>query len=405
MNTDWEFKKLDEVCCIRPAKSEVRTKLQNADLVSFVPMEYLGIDHKHFDSHLTKSLKEVEGSYTYFGDGDVLLAKITPCFENGKLGIAKNLINGIGFGSSEYIVFRADNSLFNEYLYYFLSQKQFREEGARRMVGAVGHKRVSKEFIENHLIPLPPLVEQQRIVAILDEAFAAINKAKDNVEKNLENSHELFESFLSKIFAKPGDGWEVCKIEDYIKFIDYRGRTPEKTTTGLRLITAKNVKNGFLQTSPEEFVDPAIYDSWMTRGIPETGDVLFTTEAPLANVAQLETVEKVVFAQRIIIFQPQTGKINKKFLKYILLSKPIRHKILTCGTGATVQGIKASLLKKIEIYFPKSVTEQQRIVTKLDALSFETKRLESIYQKKLADLDEMKKSILQRAFNGTFTEA
>jgi len=285
------------------------------------------------------------------------------------------------------------------FLYYLLSKLELTQLAKGVKPG------INRNEVYSISVQIPSLPEQQRIVAILDEAFAAIDNAKANAEKNLQNARELFESFLSKIFTEPGDGWEVCKIEDYIKFIDYRGRTPEKTTTGLRLITAKNVKNGFLQTSPEEFVDPAIYDSWMTRGIPETGDVLFTTEAPLANVAQLETDEKVVFAQRIIIFQPQTSKINKKFLKYILLSKPIRHKILTCGTGATVQGIKASLLKKIEIYFPKSVTEQQRIVTKLDALSFETKRLESIYQKKLADLDEMKKSILQRAFNGEFTEA
>jgi len=167
----------------------------------------------------------------------------------------------------------------------------------------------------------------------------------------------------------------------------------------MRLITAKNVKLGFLQREPEEFVDPKIYDTWMVRGFPKKGDVLFTTEAPLANVAQLDTDEKVLFAQRIIILQPQEQKIDQTFLKYSLLSQPIRQKIFSAGTGATVQGIKARLLKTIEIYFPP-LPKQRAIVAKLDALSAETKKLEAIYQQKLANLEELKQSVLRKAFRG-----
>jgi type I restriction enzyme S subunit len=130
------------------------------------------------------------------------------------------------------------------------------------------------------------------------------------------------------------------------------------------------------------------------------GDVLFTTEAPLANVAQLDTNEKVAFAQRVIVFHPDTKLLNQTFLKYLLLSKPIRNKILSKGTGATVQGIKASLLRKIQIYYPKSLDEQHAIVSKLDAFSTEIKKLKSIYKQKLSDLEELKKSVLQKAFNG-----
>ena len=168
----------------------------------------------------------------------------------------------------------------------------------------------------------------------------------------------------------------------------------------MRLITAKNIKNGYLQKEPEEFVNPNIYNSWMTRGIPQKGDVLFTTEAPLANVAQLDTDEKVVFAQRTIIFQPDPKFLNQSFLKYLLLSQPIKTRIIEKGTGATVKGIKAKLLKQIPIYFPNSLGNQETIVSKLDSLSDNIKKLETIYQQKLADLDELKKSILHKAFNG-----
>jgi type I restriction enzyme S subunit len=244
------------------------------------------------------------------------------------------------------------------------------------------------------------VTEQQRIVGILDEVFDGIATTTANAEQNLQNARALFESHLQSIFTQRGEEWVDTLIGECIRFIDYRGKTPQKTASGLRLITAKNVKMGYVQDEPREFVAPNSYDGWMTRGIPKLGDVLFTTEAPLANVAQLETNEKVVFAQRIIIMQPDASKLDSTFLKYLLLSQPVQQRIHAKGTGATVQGIKASLLKLIEISFPKSISEQKQIVAKFDALSEETQRLESLYQRKLAALDELKKSLLHQAFSG-----
>jgi type I restriction enzyme S subunit len=400
MKKGWETKRLGEVCLIKPAKSEVREKLEDSDFVSFLPMEALGVDQMLATPIQVKRLSEVAGSYTYFAEGDVLLAKITPCFENGKLGIASGLKNGVGFGSSEYIVFRPNSTVRKEWLYYLLSRDSFRNEGAERMSGAVGHKRVSKEFIEAYPIPIPPLAEQQRIVGILDEAFAGIARAKANAEQNLQNARALFESHLQAVFSQRGEGWVETTVGAEIRFIDYRGKTPVKTEIGIRLITAKNVKMGYLQESPMEYIAADNYESWMTRGIPKKGDVLFTTEAPLANVAQLDTDEKVAFAQRIIIMQPNAEKLDCTFLKYLLLSQPVQERIRSKGTGATVQGIKASLLKTIEISFPISLQEQRRIVAQLDALALETRSLAAIYERKLAALEELKKSLLHQAFSG-----
>jgi len=259
---------------------------------------------------------------------------------------------------------------------------------------------VKLPFVKSLQIPLPPLPEQQRIVGILDESFEGIATAKANAEENLKNARALFESYLQSVFTQRGEGWVETTIGAHIRFIDYRGKTPKKTEDGLRLITAKNVKIGFLQETPREFVDPKSFAGWMTRGIPRRGDVLFTTEAPLANVAQLDTDEKVVFAQRIIIMQPDEAKLNSTFLKYLLLSQPVQQRIQENGTGATVKGIKASLLKVVEISFPKSLTEQEQIVAKLDSLAEETQRLGSIYQQKLAALGALKKSLLHQAFRG-----
>lgn len=283
------------------------------------------------------------------------------------------------------------------FLFYFCRNYDFTKQDK-----GSGRPSLVKSDLLQIEIPLPQLQEQQRIVSILDKAFSTIEKAKDNTEQNLKNARELFESELQRIYSEKGEDWVDCNLEDNIKLIDYRGRTPVKTESGVRLITAKNVKLGYLQLEPQEFINAEDYASWMRRGIPNYGDVIFTTEAPLANVAQIETTDKLAFAQRIIVMQPKKEKLNQTFLKYMLLSSPIRNKILEKGTGATVMGIKSSLLKKIEISFPKSLKEQQTIVSKLDALREQTKKLEAVYTQKLQDLEELKKSVLKKAFSGEF---
>jgi type I restriction enzyme S subunit len=149
-----------------------------------------------------RKLKDVVGSYTYFADNDVLLAKITPCFENGKIGIACNLKNGIGFGSSEYIVFRSIGKVKPEYLYYFLSRKKFRQEGEARMSGAVGHKRVSKEFIEDYMIPFPRTTQgQMALVKMFNSVAERAKRLELFYSQKLEGLDELKKSILHKAFA------------------------------------------------------------------------------------------------------------------------------------------------------------------------------------------------------------
>jgi type I restriction enzyme S subunit len=234
--TVWQTQALAEACEIKPQKSEARNRLSGEDLVSFVPMEDLGVDEKSLVPTQKRALADVIGSYTYFADGDVLLAKITPCFENGKLGIAAGLENGVGFGSSEYIVFRPGPLVDRNWLYYFLSRDSFRMEGEARMGGAVGHKRVAKEFIENYQVPIAPIEEQQRIVAILDEAFAGIATAKANAEKNLQSARAIFSSHLKSWFTQQA-GWTTKTLDQISLNLDSK-RIPMSFRTTVHLASS-----------------------------------------------------------------------------------------------------------------------------------------------------------------------
>ncbi len=154
-----------------------------------------------------------------------------------------------------------------------------------------------------------------------------------------------------------GSEWPRYLFEDCMDaIIDYRGKTPQKTDSGIPLITAKIIKNGAIQ-QVNEFIAEEDYDSWMRRGIPKSGDVVLTTEAPLGEVAQLDD-RKVALAQRVITLRGKKGFLDNAFLKYLLISNDVQHQLDGRGTGTTVKGIKQSELRKLELPIPKYETQK-----------------------------------------------
>jgi type I restriction enzyme, S subunit len=403
MKKGWEIKKLSEVCDLKPPKKEAKDKLRDTDSVTFLPMEDLGVLGKEVIGVKERKLKDVTGSYTYFAENDLLLAKITPCFENGKIGIAKNLINGVGFGSSEYLVFRSKGEIIQEYLYYFLSRETFREEGRKRMTGAVGHKRVAKEFIENYPLPFPVSIpEQQRIVAILDEAFAAIAKAKANAEQNLKNAKELFESYLQAVFENKGEGWEEKKVSEIGK--TQTGTTPktvEKENYGDYIPFIKPADVDFSGVGDIRYDNEGLSEIGLEKGRKmESGSILMVCIG--ATIGKVGFAEKVVSCNQQINSLTVKKELEPKFIYYAMTSREFQNKVLSEGRGAqaTLPIINKSKWENLTISFPKSKAEQKGFVAKFDGLQNETKKLEVIYQQKINDLEELKKSILQKAFSG-----
>ena len=169
----WDVKKLKYLAKLSPSKSEITCNHEES--CSFIPMEKLKLNTLVLDE--IKQIKNVYSAYTYFRDEDLLIAKVTPCFENKNFAIAKNLVNSIGFGSSEIYVLRAYNNLFNKFLFYRLQEQNFMEIAISKMSGTGGLKRVPSEFINNFQLALPPLCEQQKIADYLDKQTAKIDQA------------------------------------------------------------------------------------------------------------------------------------------------------------------------------------------------------------------------------------
>lgn len=196
----------------------------------------------------------------------------------------------------------------------------------------------------------------------------------------------------------PSD-WEVSELEELARFIDYRGKTPQKTTDGIPLITAKNIRDGFLSDEPREFIAEADYEPWMTRGIPQFGDVLITTEAPLGNVAQINLSYKFALAQRAICLQPFLYGIEN-WLAYALRAPQFQALLLENSTGTTVKGIKAATLKKLNIPVPP-LAEQKQIAAKLDELMAQVDTIKTRLDAIPHILKRFRQSVLAAAVSGT----
>lgn len=186
---------------------------------------------------------------------------------------------------------------------------------------------------------------------------------------------------------------QKIKLGDVCNFIDYRGKTPPKTKCGIPLITAQIIKNGFIQ-EPREFVSPEFYFKNMSqRGVPKKGDVVFTTEAPLGEVAQIRTDEPLAFAQRVIILQADEKNLHSNYLLYALQYEPFKKAVMGKSSGTTVFGIRAAELKEVQFEVPP-LAEQKKIGAFLYSLDEKI----SLNKKINSTLEEMARTIYLHKF-------
>jgi len=201
----WEWKDMPEVCLINPKRPRIQRDDKNP--TSFIPMQAVDDRTGTIIDLQIRPYGEVKRGYTYFEENDVLMAKITPSMENGKAAIARNLIDGIGFGTTEFHVFRPRSNILPEWIFYFIRRKVFRETAKMSFRGAVGQQRVPEEFLLTQKIPLPnpndperSLAEQRRIVAYLDGIQQTVREAQELIQSDLRAIEQLEQSILAAAF-------------------------------------------------------------------------------------------------------------------------------------------------------------------------------------------------------------
>lgn len=399
MKQDWDIKKLGDICefgnglwtgkkppfinvgVIRNANFTKEGKLDDSDIV------YLDVEQSQFVKRMLKY-------------GDIILEKSGggPKQPVGRVVIFDKEVGNYSFSNfTSLIRIKNPNQIDFNYLYLYLFFSYISGVTETMQSHSTGIRNLKFDEYKQISVPIPPLPEQKRIVAILDESFASIAKAKVNAELNLKNARELFESYLQGVFENDGEDWKEKSLGEVCDVIG--GGTPSKSNGSfyngnIHWATVRDMKGEYLTDTEHKITQDAIKQS-STNIIPK-GNVVIATRVGLGKVCLLR-YDTAINQDLKGIIPKKTNELSVDFL--FRWFKSISNKIIEEGTGATVQGVKMPFIKSLKISFP-SLTTQQFLVQKLDALSSETKRLESIYLQKLNDLEELKKSILQKAFNG-----
>jgi type I restriction enzyme S subunit len=299
-------------------------------------------------------------------------------------------------GTLQYILPKENIDL--DYLYYFLMSVDFK----KYIAGAAIPHIYFKDY-KNEPFLWMPLPEQKRIVSILDECFAAIAKAKANAEQNLKNAKELFESYLQGVFEKKGEGWEEKTLEvlaDENCTLSYGIVQPgEEFENGLPVIRPTDLTSRYIKVEALKRIDPKLADGYKRTKL--IGDELLLCVRGTTGVVSIATPElkDANVTRGIVPIRFNSKIVNQQFGYYLLISNYVQKQIRAKTYGAALMQINIGDLRKIITPYPP-LKEQQTIVRQLDALRAETQKLEAVYQKKIDDLEELKKSILQKAFAG-----
>lgn len=292
----------------------------------------------------------------------------------------------------------------NWFLYYSLSN-EYQNEIQKQVTGAT-RQRISRKNLGLVSVPIPPLSEQQRIVSILDEAFSAIERSRNNAEQNLKNAKELFESYLQGVFEN--GNWETKSLKELTIKIGSgatpRGGQESYKSEGISLVRSMNVHDWEFRERNLAFIDDKQAKELDGVTLQEDDVLLNITGASVARCCVLpKEYLPARVNQHVSIIRPKKELLDATFLNLLLTSKPYKDQLLFTGEqGATRQAITKAQIESFRISIP-SLKEQQAIVRQLDALRAEMQKLEAVYQKKLANLEELKKSILQKAFAGELT--
>ncbi len=401
MKKEWETKTLGEVL----QKTETVNPLLSPS-TEFDYIDVSSVSNASFQIEATQRLKGKDApsrARKMVRTNDILFATIRPTLQ--RIAVVPDHLDQ-QVCSTGYFVLRAKPGINHRFIFHALFTQSFMEQMEKLQKGA-SYPAVTDGDVRAQLIPIPPLGEQQRIVGVLDEAFAGLATARAAAEQNLQNARALFASHLQSVFTQRGNGW----VEDRLRSLTTKigsGATPRGgeesyKAEGVSLIRSLNVHDMSFRYEKLAFLDDAQADD-LSNVVVQKRDVLLNiTGASVARCCLVpEDVLPARVNQHVSIIRPIPEKLSPEFLHYLLISRPYKTLLLQTGEegGSTRQAITKAQIQEFKAAHPKALAEQQAVVAKLDALATETQRLARHYTQKQAALAALKKSLLHQAFTG-----
>ena len=387
----WEIKRLKNVSDFNPQNDQ---SISNFSEVGYLPMERLK------NGYMLPSVINVYNltqGLTFFKENDIVMAKVTPCFENGNIAIAKNLINNCGFGSSELFIFRVRN-INREYFFYLLQEEKIKEVCKSTMIGTGGLKRISPTFMRNLLLPIPPTLEQQSIATYLDQKCGEIDELITLQEEMITKLQNYKQSVITEAVTKGLD--KNVPLKD--SGIEWIGEIPEHwKIVCLKRLSKISTGNQDTQDSTPDGKYPFFVRSpkveRSNRYTFEGPSILMAGDGVGAGKVFHLADNKFACHQRVYCIN-QFSKINRIFLFYYL-SSLFYNIIDSANSKSTVDSVRLPMIAEFPVCIPLDL-EQQFIADYLDQRCSEIDELISIKQQKIEKLKDYKKSLIFECVTG-----
>ena len=399
----WSDVKLDDLFRVGSSKRVLKSQWQAEGVPFYRGREVTRLSKNGFvenELFISEELfKEYSEKYGVPEAGDIVITAIGTI---GNTHIVRNQ-DRFYFKDASVLWLKKTSDVSSEFINYWIKSPLMREQLDEGNGATVDTLTIKK--LQSLKVKLPPLPEQKRIVAILDEAFAGIDTAIANTEKNLANARELFESYLQQVFSQRGDGWvektlgDICQFENGDRGKNYPSRS-KFVDSGIAFINAGHIDDGVVDFSKMNYITEENYDL-LSRGKIKLGDILFCLRGSLGKFALIKDDIQGAIASSLVIVRPHTD-LSIEFLLHYLRSGLCNSMIEKYAGGAAQPNLGAKDLAKFSISMPPK-DQQKGVSEKLDALMLEAERLDRIYREKLNSLKELKQSLLQKAFSGELT--
>jgi type I restriction enzyme, S subunit len=404
MKNGWPIKTLGDVCeRVTVGHVGITSPYYRDEGILFLRTQNVGTaglvldDRKYVTPEFHTSLKKSEVKA-----GDILMSRVITHTVHCAL-----IPHDLGPANCANVVLvRPASGLLPEFLAHYIHSSVAQRHLLDRKVGSA-QLVVNTTVVKNWPIPVPPLPEQQRIVGILDEAFESIATAKANAEKNLQNSHALFEIHLQSVFTQRGPGWaekplgDVCSFENGDRGANYPSKSA-RTATGIPFINAGHLTEDGIDLETMDYISRERFDL-LSNGKIRRGDILFCLRGSLGKFASVGDLSEGAIASSLVIVRPDKTVLNEYLVAYF--RSPICSEMINrFKNGAAQPNLSAQSLSKFIAPIPP-LPEQRLLVEEISDLRVETQRLVSIYQQKLVALEALKKSLLHQAFTGQLRNA
>lgn len=389
------------IATVNPRRDAALRTMDDRLNATFVPMAAVDETSGTIANPEVKVLGELRKGFTPFRDDDVIFAKITPCMENGKSAVARGLVNGLGFGSTEFHVIRCGPRVLPEWVWYFLRQRSVKEEARRHFRGSAGQQRVPADFLKQLAIPIPGVEEQRRIVRHIKECMERVDEVQALRHKAHIEAQSLLPSVLNDVERRYG--WSRLPIGCVLTGTR-NGRSVRASSDGAngRVLTLTAVRGVNLDVDACKAVrlDQELASKYQVHANDVFVSRSNTRElVGLSSIAAGPVPSSTIYPDLLIKLQPDTSRVVPRFLAFILRCPSVRKQIQDRATGTSQSMVKISGRRLREVMIPlPSPEEQRQVLATLDeALEVSNQILSGLQESVVVSARE---AVLRRAFAG-----